>query len=160
MKNLAVIAIAYCLTACVTPQRCLEKFGTDTVRVTVRDTLHLEWQSTFAGDSLTGHVQWDTLVGLDLRRYYDSSASDKLSLALWYDKNTRAINYSAQMKPDTVVVTREVPVELTAKCPPVVVVDTPALKWYEKVWKGYQFFSAFLVLGGLSIYLLLKLLKS
>ena len=151
----SLIAVMLCVFAssCVTSKRCLDKFGSDTTKVVVYDTVTVE--VAIAGDSLTGEVSYDTVIALLDDRIDTISAishSGKLKTQLWFDKRSNSLKYKTKQAPDTVI--KEVPVKVVAPCPPFVVAK---LRWYEELWAQFQFFSAFLVLGFLLV-LIIKLI--
>lgn len=145
--------IALMFGSCATSKRCYEKFGTDTTYVTVHDTIDVEVEVPVKADSLTSSVSNDSLQLL-LEGKIDSlvqvSTSGKLETKLWYDKYRQRLAFKTRQQPDTVSSKKRVPVTVVVPCPPVVV-DTPQPSKLEKFWKGFQFFSAMLVLGGLCL---------
>jgi len=79
---------------------------------------------------------------------------------LWIDKYNRILNYRVDKKPKQIIIEKEVPVEVQGQCPDVVVADPyQALNWRERLWKQFQFFSAWLVLGSGFIILVYVSLK-
>lgn len=140
------------LNSCVTVRKCLDKFGGEMQTITVYDTLRDTVRVADPGGELAGGIDLDSLRML-LQGEIDSlkfTSEDKQREAkFWHDKYAKQLGFKCIEKPDTVEVIREVPIEVKADCPPAVVVDPEqALRWYEKIWKGFQFFSALLVLAG------------
>lgn len=156
-----MLAILFC-AGCVTSQKCLNKFGQDTLKITFRDTIPVHVAAPVPPDSIEGEITSDTLQQL-LSGKVDSlthtSDSKDVTIKFWYNKYTKALQYKAKVEADTIYVTKEVPVEVTVPCPPVVVVDPDAPRGFEKLWKKFQFFSAYLVLGGLLVFIGLWLIK-
>lgn len=159
----AMLAVVLLFTSgCISNKKCIDKFGSTINTITIHDTVIVKVEVPIAEDSLKGEISKDSLAML-LTGAIDSmsavSESKDLTIRFWKDKYTGAIKYSAHKRKDTVVVFKEVPIEVKGDCPPVVVASPPALRWYEKLWKKFQFFSAFLVLGGLCLVILLLVFK-
>jgi len=158
----ALIAIAL-LSSCVTPRACLEKFGSEVRTVTVRDTLIDTVKVELPKREFSGTIEHDSLQML-LSGQIDSlsrvSDNKKQEAIFWRDQYSKALHFKCIENPDTVEVIREVPFEVKAECPPTVVVDPEqVLRWYEKLWKGFQFLSACLVLAGFAFLLIVIVVK-
>jgi hypothetical protein len=158
------------LWSCVTAKKCADKFGTEIRTIIVRDTVPVVVETLVPADSVELSVPLDTLVQLlkDLqadtaklsRTLETSSASGELSLQLWINKYNRLLKVKAAQKPRTIIKIVEVPVETEADCPPAVVVDPDeALAWHEKIWKGFQFFSAIAMLLGIALIFTVLIVK-
>src|SRR5687767_6228699 len=121
------------LCGCVTQRRCLDKFGGKEQTITVHDTVTVEIPVPVPADSLNGKIGIDTLNQLlsgRLDSLTDLSETKKLKISFRKDKLSNALRYSAKCMPDTIKVTKEVPVEVKADCPPSVVVDPDSvLRW-------------------------------
>lgn len=149
MKRLllpTLLAILFC-AGCVTPQKCLTKFGQDTLKITVRDTVVVH--VPVPADSMTGSISRDTLQEL-MAGTIDSltaiSESKDIRIKFWYDKYNGALHYHAKVNPDTVTI--DVPVEVTVPCPPVVVVDPKAPGRFERLWIKFSIFFSVPGAGG------------
>lgn len=156
IRLLIVGLIVLFASSCVTQRRCLEKFGSDTTYVTIRDTIPVTVEVPLPGDSITGSIGVDSVrlfLEGQIDSLFDVSQSGKLRAKFWFDKYNQRVKYYAKQRPDTVEKKIEVPVAVVAPCPPVVR-DTAMPTWYEKVWKHFQFFSAMLVLAGLALLIL------
>jgi uncharacterized membrane protein len=150
------------LAGCATNKRCLEKYPSTPQTITLHDTITVRVEVPIAADSLDGQITKDSLQML-VDGVIDSlssiSESKDLAIKFWKDKSTGALKYKAKKKASTVVVEKEEPVTLTGNCPPVVVAVPPTLRWYEKLWEKFQFFSAVIVLGGICLVIALLILK-
>jgi hypothetical protein len=151
--GMAVCALLL-LSSCASWERCAKKFGTgETHTITVRDTVRVEIPVPLLPDSVSGTVpcelQGDTVVHV--------SESGELQIAFWRNQYTKALQYKATVKPDTIYVEKQVPVMVQAECPNAVVAKPAAPGWRERVWKDFQFFSAWLVLAVGVVLVLRKL---
>lgn len=160
MKYLPAIAILLLCSSCVTWNKCAKKFGTgDTVYVAYRDTIPVPVEVPVPGDTVTGSFNCDSLMA-HLDTLTHTSDSGRVAVRFWADKYNNLLNYMATATPDTVEVEVKVPVEVQVPCPDAVVVDPErGLRWYERAWKGFQLFSAYLVLAGLLWTLLFFVLR-
>lgn len=161
MRNSVLVAVLLLsFSSCVTLKRCSEKFGSGTTHtVTHRDTLYVIDTVYVQPDSLQGAVSIDSLLSGKVDSLVHTSSSQKLQLKLWIDKYTRLLHYRADVKPDTVTIIKEIPYEVQVPCPNAVVMDPEkGLGWAGKLWKKFQFFSAYLVLAGIFCALIFYLL--
>jgi hypothetical protein len=153
-----ILLFALLATGCVTQQRCLDKYGSDTVTVTLRDTL--EVIVPIPADTLTGALSDSLLQQLKAGRIdtvYREDADSKIKMKFWRNKYNSALAYMANIKPDTVI--EKEPYEVQVPCPEVMVVDPKELRWYEEAWQGFQFFSAILTLLGVLLIILRMVIK-
>jgi hypothetical protein len=146
---LAAVCSSVLLSSCVTLNRCKEKFGTQSTPITLRDTITVRDTVFIEPDSLQGSVSIDSLLYGKIDSLVHININSELSLKLWIDKYNRILNYRVDKKPKQIIIEKEVPVEVQGQCPDVVVADpNQALNWRDRLWKQFQFFSAWLVLGS------------
>jgi hypothetical protein len=148
------------LSSCVTLNRCKQKFGTQSTPITLRDTITVRDTVLIQADSLQGKISIDSLLYSKIDSLVHININCELALKLWIDKYNRVLNYRVDKKPKQIIIEKEVPVEVQGQCPDVVVADPDqALSWHGRLWKQFQFFSAWLVLVSgffLLVYLSLK----
>lgn len=144
---------------CVSFKKCADKFGTgETHTIAVRDTISVIDTVYSKPDSVKGSLLLSNLLIGKVDSLNHVSSSLKLQLKLWYDKYTGLLHYRAEVKPDTVIRIKEVPVEIKADCPDTVILDPErgAPLWH-RLLNGYKDFSAVALL--LLIIILLVYLK-
>jgi hypothetical protein len=170
VRPIILLYIAFALSSCVTAKKCADKFGTEPQRIVVRDTVEKLVQVPTPADSAELSIPLDSLARMleELqadttmlsRTIEEVSASGKLTVSAWIDKYNRALKIMAKQKPDTITKLVEVPVEVMADCPPsVVVTPDEARTWYEKLWRGFQFFSSCAMLLGIAFLLTVVIVK-
>lgn len=149
------------LSSCVTWQKCADKFGTGgTHSITVRDTLTVRdtvliqedvTEGTVPCEELAKSEKGDTIIYVsDTRRQ---------EIVFWKDQYNQ-IKYRSKIVQDTVFIEKQIPVEVKGDCPDAVIVDPEkGLSRREKLWRKFQFFSAWLVLAEVllvGVYVALK----
>lgn len=149
------------MASCVTMKKCADKFGTgETHSITLRDTIPVIDTVYTKPDSLQGSLQISDLQTGKVDSLVHISSSLKLQLKLWYDKYTGLLHYRAEVKPDTIIKIKEVPVEVQGDCPDTVVLDPEkgAPLWHRWL-NGYKNFSAFALLLLIIIFLVYLKMK-
>lgn len=130
------IGIAAMIQACVTYERCVDKFGDasqDTTYVTVEK--HIPVHITTPGDSISGAVDLDSLVDGQVNQITDENSN--LTLQYWIDEYNRLLHMKALNPPmeirDTVFVRDTVP------CPPAepALVEPPPGR-LERIYEKYK----------------------
>lgn len=179
LRSLSIIFITLALNSCTTFKRCADKFGTgETVYVDHYDTVKAPVAIALPGDTLRGSVNRDGLMiwlggltdgtvstvewggSFDADTISRVSESGRLQLQVWRNKYNGLLDYMATIKPDTVRDTVKIFRELKIPCPLAVELDpdkAPGLA--GKLWKKFQLFSAYLVLAGIALVIVLKALK-
>lgn len=157
-----ILVAALLLGGCVTYNKCLDKFGTltkDSTRVGFEKKLNVGVD--VPGDSLEGAINLDTLCAEwqalstqvnDLTSADDSlkqsATGGLLTTALWIDKYNRLLRFKSKVRDS--IIYKEVLVRDSVNCPPPVVIAPPTNKSrLEWLWEQFQFFAAWIVLGGL-----------
>jgi hypothetical protein len=141
--TISVLVLAILFSGCVTYNKCLDKFGElEPVTITLRDTLHHYDTILTSAKSLQGSIPVSELLeGYSLQH----STPEKLSLYLSYDHDT--VKYDVYVEPDTIIRYKEIPVEVSGDCPPVVVVNpAKGMSLPQKLWRKWEQASAWLML--------------
>lgn len=143
-----LVLIMLLTTSCVTFKKCSDKFGTgEKHTITVRDTIKVIDTVYIEPDSVKGNIPLNDLMSGKVDSLVHTSSSLKLQIKLWYDKYTGLLHYRADVKPDTVVKIKEVPVEVKGDCPETIIFDPEkgAPAWHRWL-NGYKNFSAWALL--------------
>lgn len=176
MRAALFLVCALMMSACITYQKCVDKFGTlATDSIPTRASLALD--TTLMGfvmeDSVTGYLSLDSLCDAwskisyqlkdslndQAKTWYALSESGKLSTAHWIDKYNRLLRFKSKKEIDTVYVHLRDTVYRDVKCPPVVTFDKSKGSRLWALWEGYQFFAAWALLVLLLVLVFLKQIK-
>ncbi|ELR69163.1 hypothetical protein C900_05359 [Fulvivirga imtechensis AK7] len=139
------------ITGCVTAQKCADKFGTgETHTVTVKDSVEAKVVVPIKGDKISLKIGIDSLLAVPSNKPVPDTfiiREGRAQAKFWKDKYNNYLNGNVECLPDTVVVTEKVPIEVEAECPDTLVLDPEkGLTWWQKLWRGFQFFSAWAVM--------------
>lgn len=143
-KGTAVALIMLIMSSCVTYDKCVQKYGTatDTVKVTVRDTVEKKIHIRVPADSARLTVNIDSLLRMRVQDTITAiSSRAKARVLKSPDNNT--LHIDCDCPPADISDTILVPVEVQADCPPVQQFKDKPQGKIEKFWHWYRLFAAF-----------------
>lgn len=156
-----ILILSLALSSCVTQKKCLDKFGElKPMAITLYDTITIADTVYVEPDSLQGAINVDSLLQGRVDSLVHISSSQKLTVKLWYDKYTKLLRYTAEVKPDTIYLIKEIPVKVTGDCPPVIVVDPEKnMSKLQILWRRFEQVSAWLMLFGFIVILIVTIFR-
>lgn len=109
--------------------------------ITVRDTVRVPVEVYLKPDSVFIEVPITSIDSLPVG-IISEQTNERSKITLFKTKDHK-IRAKAECLPDTIRMVKEVPVEIKADCPPMVV---KAPTFWQKAWEGYKTLSALLIL--------------
>lgn len=132
------------LTSCVTYNKCVDKFGsvkTDTITVTQVEPIDISYKGP--KESFTTSLRLDSLLwATPGQRTTLSNADSTVKINIQKDPDNDRVSITADCDPDTVRITKKVPVKVKVPCDTQIFKEPESTKW-QKGWNNYKSVSAF-----------------
>ncbi|MBL6448575.1 hypothetical protein JMN32_19850 [Fulvivirga sp. 29W222] len=154
------------LSGCVTWDKCQDKYGTnETHTIVVKDTVEKEVSLIVPAETIYVEMNIDSLLAaVPMKNNIADTFAIKTGRAqvkYWKDKYNNVLKSKVECLPDTIIQKKSIPVEVESECPDTVVLDPDqGLSWYNKLWRGFQGFSAWAVIVLFSYLVFSRLLKA
>lgn len=139
-----MVLVMFTLSSCVTFKKCTDKFGSnETHTITVRDTVEVKIPVYLEPLTLEGSTPiQDILQGQTV-----TDSSEKVLIQFWYDKYTNLLKYRTEVKADTILVVKSIPVEVAGDCPDTKILDKAKdVTGIARLWEQVKSFSVWLLL--------------